>query len=64
MSSEENISFAEYCDQIKITGPLRRAFETHCRGDSAKFNFRSSAQWDLVRKEFLAADRGGRRTHV
>lgn len=56
--SSDRISFAEYVDGVaKMSRVLRRAFETHCAGDSQKFNYRTVQEWDRTRSEFLSQGR-------
>ena len=55
--SSERISFAEYVERIGMNRLARRAFETHCREHTDKFNYRTAQEWDRVRSEFLQAPR-------
>jgi len=53
----ELFSFADYCKRAGLSRVLTRGFQEHVKQNAGDFNYRSDADWDRLKSEFLATPR-------
>lgn len=51
------LSFRDYCDRVGLNRRLMRAFEVDLRMAGQPFHYRPATTWDVLLRQFRAADR-------